>query len=144
MRLIEKAFLIAKHELGIKETGKNNPRIIEYLRTVNLDESEMEESTPWCAAFINFCLQKSGGRGTHNAMARSFLTWGRKLTTPEEGCIVVLWRGSPDSESGHVGFFCGYSEDKDYIKVLGGNQDDCVKIKEYPRARILSYRTSKD
>jgi len=143
MRLILKAFLQANRELGVQE-GENNPRIIEYLRTVNLDESEMEESTPWCSAFVNFCLQKSGGRGTHNAMARSFLTWGRKLTTPEDGCIVVLWRGSPDSDSGHVGFFCGYSQDGSQVKILGGNENNMVMVKEYPSNRILGFRTSKD
>lgn len=144
MRLIEKAFAIAKKELGVHETGNNNPRIVEYLKSVDLDESERDESTAWCSAFMNWCLQQAGGKGTRNAMARSFLSYGRKLKDPEPGCILVMWRGSPESESGHVGFFVGYTEDKALVKVLGGNEDDAVKIKEYPSSKILGFRTSID
>ena len=77
-------------------------------------------------------------------MARSFLSYGRKLTTPEKGCIVVFWRGSRDSDSGHVAFFVGYTEDKQMVKVLGGNQQNSVCIKEYSVNQILGFRTTKD
>ena len=144
MRLIEKAFEIATKEIGVHETGHNNPRIVEYLKCTDLDESELEEGTAWCSAFINFCIQSAGGKGTRNAMARSFLHWGKKLDQPEKGCIVVLWRGSIYGDSGHVAFFIGYSQDKSMISLLGGNQDNAVEIKEYPSNRVLGFRTSKD
>ena len=143
MRLIEKAYAIAKHELGVHETGNNNPRILDYLRCVDLRESELEESTPWCSAFANFCVQKSGGRGTHNAMARSWLHWGKKLDIPTEGCIVVFERGGNDY-SGHVAFFVGYDEKKQMVKVLGGNQKDSVCYSDYFTHSILGFRTSID
>lgn len=149
MRLIEKAFEIAKKELGVHETGHGNKRIDEYLRCTDLDESEIEEGTPWCSAFVNFAIQNSimdngdRGKGTRNAMARSWLSWGRQLITPEVGCIVVLERGN-NGYSGHVGFFVGYSKDKTLITLLGGNQNDSVCYKEYPTDKVLGYRTSKD
>lgn len=145
MRLIENAFEIAKTQIGVHEGGNSDKKVVEYLHSVDLDESEQEDSgTPWCSAFVNWCLQKSGGKGTRNAMARSFLSWGKKLSTPEKGCIAVLWRGSPDSDSGHVAFFVGYSEDKHMVKLLGGNQADSVCIKEYAADKVLGFRTSKD
>lgn len=145
MRLIDAAFEFAKKEIGVHETGDNNPKIIQYLHSVDLDESEQEtEETPWCSAFANWCIQKAGGKGTRNAMARSWLTWGKKLDKPEVGCIVVLWRGSKNSESGHVAFFVGYSDDKQMIKLCGGNQSDAVCIKEYAIDKVLGFRSSKD
>lgn len=145
MRLIQKAFQLAKEEIGVHETGSNNPKILEYLHAVDLDESDQEtEETPWCSAFANWCIQKAGGKGTRNGYARSWLHWGKKLTIPEQGCIVVLWRGSPDSDSGHVAFFEGYSQDRTHVKLLGGNQSDSVCIKEYPIRQVLGFRTSKD
>ena len=146
MRLIDGAFKAAQKELGVHETGDNNPRILEYLRSCDLDESDQEtEGTSWCSAFVNWCIQQSGGKGTRNAMARSFQSWGRKLDKPEKGCIVVLWRGSPLAETGHVGFFYGYSNgDTSKLILLGGNQDDRVCFKEYPTSRVVAYRTSKD
>jgi uncharacterized protein (TIGR02594 family) len=143
MRLVEKAFDIAKRELGVHETGHNNPRIVEYLKCTDLDESEQEESTPWCSAFVNYCIQTSGGKGTRNAMARSWLHWGKGLISPVQGCVVVLERGN-NGYSGHVGFFYGAGENRTLIKILGGNQSDAVCIKEYPIEKVLGYRTSKD
>lgn len=144
-RLIQRAFVLAKHELGVHETGLNNPRIVEYHKCTDLEESMQEEGVSWCSSFVNFCIQKcvDGGKGTRNAMARSWLAWGRKINAPEEGCIVIFRRGN-NGFSGHVGFFVGYSENRTMLKILGGNQDDKVCIKEYSTSRVLGYRTSKD
>lgn len=143
-RLIERAFELAKKELGVHETGNNNPRIVEYLKCVDLDESELNEGTPWCSAFMNFCIQQAGGKGTRNAMARSWLQWGKKLDQPVIGCIIVFWRGSIYGDEGHVAMFAGYSADKTMVMALGGNEDNCVEIKAYPASKILGFRTSLD
>ena len=44
MRLIEQAFEFAKKEIGVHE-GDNNPKILQYLHSVDLDESRSEEHT---------------------------------------------------------------------------------------------------
>lgn len=133
-------FKIAKQELGEKEIrgGKHNPRIIEYHSATSLQASTDE--IPWCASFCNWVLKQSGIKGTNSARARSFLTWGKKTDKPRKGDIVVFWRGSPDSASGHVAFYVE-RVNSEYISVLGGNQSDSVCVSHYKSDRVLSYRT---
>lgn len=99
-------------------------------------------STAWCAAFVNAAFGAKGVQGTGQLSARSFLDWGTPTTSPAKGDVVVLWRDSPDSGKGHVGFYIGPSEKKGYIKILGGNQgrDGRVSIEEYPMQRVLGFR----
>jgi len=141
MILCEKAFEIAKKEIGVtKIDGKeNNPRILLYHKAC--DSVFTSDEIPWCAAFMNWCLQKAGGRGTRSAMARSFLAWGKKVLKPKPGDLVVFKRGS-DGISGHVAFYV--SETKTSVKVLGGNQYSSVSIILMDKADILSYRRSLD
>lgn len=98
------------------------------------------KTTPWCAAFVNGVLATGGKETTGKLNARSFLDWGTPTDTPKTGDVVVLWRDSPDSWKGHVGFYAGPGEKDGYIKILGGNQGDSVSIKEYPADRVLGYR----
>ena len=99
--------------------------------------------TPWCAAFANAILSRSGYETTNSLMARSFLAWGVKTKDPKEGDIVVLKRGR-SSMLGHVGFFQGYEviDGITYVKVLGGNTDHAVQVGYYPVERVLGYRTA--
>jgi len=96
---------------------------------------------PWCAAFANAILNRSGYETTNSLMARSFLHWGLKTKEPKEGDIVVLKRGR-DSSTGHVGFFQGYKwfGGVQYVKVLGGNTDQAVQIGYFPSASVIGYR----
>jgi len=132
-------FLTALSEYGQKEiAGKaSNPRITEYLRSTSLATGAGDE-TPWCSAFTNWCMLNTGVRGTHSAAARSWLTYGRKLTVPTIGCIAVLWRDDPDSTKGHVGFYVTKRAGDVYL--LSGNQGNQVSIAPYPEARVLDYR----
>lgn len=132
-------FDIAKKELGVAELHgpRDNPRIVEYLRSTSLrGDMASNDETPWCSAFVNFCIEQSGFAGTDSAMARSWLKWGRSTDKPLTGCIAVFKRGEPPS--GHVAFFVA-----DYgnnISVLGGNQGDKVSIAQYPASNLLGYR----
>jgi uncharacterized protein (TIGR02594 family) len=73
-------------------------------------------------------------------MARSWLLWGEPIKAPQQGDIVVLWRGL-DGVSGHVGFVAEEpSKLSPFIKILGGNQNNEVCIATYPKARVLGYR----
>lgn len=126
---------IAKKEIGIKEIpgSGNNPRVVEYHSATTLKATE--DSVPWCSAFVSWCLEQAKIKSTKNAWARSYLQWGKKLDNPRYGCIVVFSRGE---NSGHVAFF--QAETESTIMVIGGNQNDSVCIKEYPKSRLLGYR----
>lgn len=129
--------ITAKKEIGVREIpGKeNNPRIVEYHQETSLKADDDE--TSWCAAFVNWCLKQSGYQGTNKASAKSFLSLHAKLDRPYHGCIVVLWRNSPDSWTGHVGFYVG--GDKENVFLLGGNQSNKVCIQAYDKDRVLGY-----
>lgn len=144
MRLVQRAYEIAKKEIGNKEVpgDGDNQRIIEYLKCVNInEETPLHDSIPWCSAFVNFCIQQAGGKGTRSAMARSFLGWGIETKNPKEGDIVVFKRGQSKSK-GHVAFVVEVTPL--YIKCLGGNQSDSVCIQKYNKSLLLGFRTSKD
>lgn len=136
---------IALRELDacVAEQGSGaHPRILEYLATCNdLEEGEAErDSTPWCSAFVNWCLRQAGIEGTDSGWARSWAEWGEPVEPPRLGAIAVWARGrtSPDAPvvTGHVSFFV---EDLgDSLLVLGGNQSDCVCLKTYPKRGYLA------
>ena len=115
----------------------DNPRVQAYLHTVQLAKSVHDE-TPWCSAFVNWCMEQGALRGTKSAAARSWLHWGQPLAAPKRGCIVVFTRpGMPSN--GHVAMFCGFAVSGDLL-VLGGNQNNKVCVKAYARARVIGYR----
>jgi uncharacterized protein (TIGR02594 family) len=128
---------VALQEIGIKEYvgAADNPRIVEYLSSTTLDSEERSnDETPWCSAFVNWCLVKAGYEGTDSAWAKSWLAWGKELDAPRRGCLTLFSR----NEGGHVAFFVG--ESSSGIDVLGGTQSNAVKISSYPKSRLLGYR----
>lgn len=131
---------VALEELrrGVREVAgeRDNPRIIAYHATTAGLRSDEEA---WCSSFVNWCIQQSGMTGTGRANARSWNGWGRQVMAPQYGDIVVLWRESPQSWRGHVGFFLAF-RDQRKVLLLGGNQGNAVSIAAYPRRRILSFR----
>ena len=140
-------YQIALRELAAsvaeREGGEDDhPRILEYLATCSdLEEGEAErDSTPWCSAFVNWCLAQAGIEGTDSGWARSWAEWGAPIDPPRLGAVAVWARGrtSPDEPivTGHVAFFV---EDLgDGLLVLGGNQSDCVCLKAYPKRGYLT------
>ncbi|MBK9175273.1 MAG: TIGR02594 family protein [Flavobacteriales bacterium] len=128
---------IARMEVGIQEypDAQHNPRIIAYLRSTTNPASSDE--TPWCSAFANWCMAQAGTSGTGSARARSWLTWGRALSSPRPGCVTVFRRGN-DPNAGHVAFFV--AKRGAFIDVLGGNQRNSVRISSYYLADWLGYR----
>jgi len=131
---------IAYREIGVHEVvGRgDNPRVLEYLHSTNLDApSASTDETPWCSAFVNWCVEQSGYAGTDSAWARSWLNWGRSTNTPTVGSVVVFSR---DVSSGHVGFLISRSASG--IRVLGGNQSNQVSIANFPTTRLLGFRNS--
>lgn len=93
-----------------------------------------------CAIFVGAALESTGHRSTRSAAARSYADWGQALKRPVGGCIVPLWRGSPNGALGHVGLLRAVSRDKQYVCLLGGNQGDKVSMAWFPASRVLGYR----
>ncbi|MBT0318580.1 TIGR02594 family protein [Morganella morganii] len=90
---------------------------------------------PWCAGFVNACLERAGIRSTRSDSSRSYLAFGDALKEPAYGCIVTFSR----TGGGHVGFVVGKTE-SGQLMVLGGNQSDAVNIKAFGTDRVTGYR----
>ena len=95
---------IALAERGTREFpgDADNPRVVEYLHSTNLGTpSWNQDETPWCSAFVNWCMEKAGYEGTDSAWARSWLSWGKPVEKPVPGCVAVFTREG----GGHVGLY---------------------------------------
>jgi uncharacterized protein (TIGR02594 family) len=134
---------VARGYLGSREIkgAKHNPHIVRWWQAIK--STIRDDEQPWCAAFVGGVLEECGIKSSRSAAARSYVKWGDALSTPAVGCIVVFWRGSPKSWSGHVGFVVG-KDSAGNLMVLGGNQADAVNIKPFAVGRVLSYRWPKD
>jgi uncharacterized protein (TIGR02594 family) len=130
---------LARAEIGTKEIvgPEHSPAVLGYFRDAGFPEINDDE-TAWCAGFANAMIERAGYNGSKSLAARSFLTWGKEVTKPYPGCVVVFWRVSPRSWQGHVAFYVG--ETKTHVKVLGGNQSNAVTVQDYPKSQILGFR----
>lgn len=106
----------------------NNPRIVMYHSTTNA-WSGTDDSVAWCSSFVNYCVEQGGYSGTGSQRALNWADWGiDAFDAPREGDIVVFERVG---KGGHVGFLI--EDQGDYISVLGGNQNNRVRISSYPK-----------
>jgi uncharacterized protein (TIGR02594 family) len=88
----------------------------------------------WCARFMNMVLQHAGLHGTGSDMARSFASYGQRLSGPQIGAIAVMGRRG----GGHVGVVSGIDASGNPI-VVSGNHGHRVAESIYPRSRIYAY-----
>jgi uncharacterized protein (TIGR02594 family) len=88
----------------------------------------------WCARFMNMVLQRSGYRGTGSDMARSFASYGQRVSGPQVGAIAVMGRRG----GGHVGVVSGFDAAGNPI-LVSGNYHNRVVEAPYPRGRIYAY-----
>ncbi len=95
----------------------------------------MSDEAHWASAFLNHTLQKSGGTGTRDRHALSWLTWGVPAKKPAFGSVAVL-KYTP--HRGHVGLVVGAYEGN--IVLLGGNQSNAVNRTAFPPEDIVAYR----
>jgi uncharacterized protein (TIGR02594 family) len=136
---MRKVYDLARLEIGTYEWAEgSNPRVDAYFDDVGYPS--MTDETAWCAAFVGAMLKRCGLPHTGKLTARSYLDWGKPvdLSKAEPGDIVVLWRGSPNSWQGHVGFYDRQADGNVYL--LGGNQRDQVNVSGYSIDRVLSVR----
>lgn len=141
---------IALAERGTVEVtgGGDNPRILEYLRTTTLPANmAAEDETAWCSAFVNWCVEQAGIRGTRSAAARSWLEWGKAIEVPRRGCIAVFSRPTASPTSAHVAFYIStiaprVAAPATGYTVLGGNQMNRVGVNVYAASRLLGFRVA--
>lgn len=127
---------IAKKYVGFKERPGNRgiDEFVKGSKTGNIGD-------PWCAIFINFCLETAGIKGSRSAMARSFEKHPGfvRLDGPAYGAIGTLWRQSKASGLGHTFFYLGHDA-QGRIIGLGGNQNDGVTDDQVqPQVRFNGY-----
>ena len=111
---------------------QDNPRIVLYHSTTT--GGAAHDETAWCSSFVNYCVEQAGLTGTDSKWARSWhdTGWGSEVTgEPRPGDIVVWRRRIGQEDGGHVAFFVE-KIGQDFLRVLGGNQSDRVRIATYP------------
>jgi uncharacterized protein (TIGR02594 family) len=88
----------------------------------------------WCARFMNMVLQHEGYRGTGSDLARSFASYGQRVSGPQVGAIAVMGRRG----GGHVGIITGIDAQGNPIMISGNNGN---RVREAPvsRGRIYAY-----
>ena len=132
--------ILAEWDQAGRPGSVSNPRVLEYLKTVGLGS---DDETSWCSAFLYWATGKAGINdrpARSKASARSWLTVGQAVTEPKTGDIVIYWRESITSWKGHVGMFMRWSDDKQKIYTLGGNQTNRVSIALYDANKVLGFR----
>ena len=139
---------IAQQELqaGVREIpgSGNDTRVLEYHLATGLQASQ--DSVPWCASIVSWCLGRAGVPHPASARARDFLRWGQPLSIPAHGSVGIFQRGRGPQPGptvvdapGHVGFLVGEAS-TDELLVLGGNQSDRVCVRVYSVTALLSCR----
>jgi uncharacterized protein (TIGR02594 family) len=88
----------------------------------------------WCARFMNMVLQRSGHHGTGSDLARSFASYGQRVSGPQVGAIAVMGRRG----GGHVGVVSGIDAAGNPILVSGNNRNRVVEA-PISRGRIYAY-----
>lgn len=92
-------------------------------------------ATLWCARFMNMVLARAGHSGTGSDMAKSFASYGRRISGPQVGAIAVLSRGK---RGGHVGVVSGVDGRGNPI-IVSGNHGRRVAEATYPASRVYAY-----
>lgn len=80
---------------------------------------------PWCAAYVNYQLERNGVKGSGSAMADSFLNWGAPVDVNniQPGDVIVGDYGG--GSRSHVMFAVGTPKGG-YVDIIGGNQSGKV------------------
>jgi len=83
---------------------------------------------------MNMVLHQAGYRGTGSDAARSFASYGRRVSGPRVGAIAVMARRG----GGHVGIVSGIDRKGNPI-VISGNYGHRVAESSISRGRIYAY-----
>ena len=123
---------VARHAGGMADVGGTG--IVAEARRY-LGTNPTGRSNLWCATFMNMVLERSGHRSSGSNMARSFASYGTRLSGPQVGAIAVMSRGK---RGGHVGVVSGIDANGN-VTVISGNHGRRVAESTYSRGRIYAY-----
>ncbi|PXA92170.1 hypothetical protein DMC25_05195 [Caulobacter sp. D4A] len=122
-----------------REWSKRGNPLITGLFSMTQTLPAKGDETPWCAAFVSFCLYAAGRPTQRTARARDYVGYRNQARTsdPRPGDLAVFKRNEAD---GHVGFFTRWQTNAAGARtgkfmVLGGNQSDGVSEAAYPTAK---------
>lgn len=116
---------------------EHDPTILGWFKDIGHKWVTTDE-THWCSCFINWLAWSLRLEMSGELDARSWLKVGTPITEPLKGHLAIFWRGDPGGWKGHVGLFLRIHGSQ--IWVLGGNQNNQVKLSQYPYERLLGYR----
>ena len=91
---------------------------------------------PWCAAFANFILQKTGHAPMSGDTVGAALVYGPRLQAPKIGAMAVI-RTSYGRE-GHVGFVKDVNPDGS-IELISGNWGRKVGDAHIRRRQVVAF-----
>ncbi len=125
---------IAKSQVGVKESGRNNVKYNTWFYGHTVREPKPGVTRyGWCVAFLSWCADQAGidtsiipktasVRSLHDFFDDQGLYYTRKNYTPKAGDIVFF-------KLSHVGLVV--SVDGDQIRVVEGNYSDGVALTTY-------------
>ena len=131
---------VAQAFVGLREIigPQSSQVILRWVEDTGAPSWYTNDDQPWCALFANrvlaACQMPMSGKGYDLLRAKSFETWGRPLTGPSAGAVMVFARDG----GGHVGFYLG--ENDHAYKVLGGNQGNSVSEAWIAKDRLTAMR----
>jgi uncharacterized protein (TIGR02594 family) len=101
-----------------------NPLIVEFFKATSTPANS--DMIPWCAAFANWCIERSRRNGSRSASSQSFLSKDFMQTDdPRAGDLAIFTCYDNSSGKslglGHATFFKERLS-QNRIKVVGGNQ----------------------
>lgn len=126
---------LARADVGVRETlGPNDAPWIRRMWAALSGSWLLGQ--PWCGGAAARWMQLAGLPIPKNYFrAKAWLDWGTPQAVPAVGSVVVFERVG----GGHVGFVVGKTP-KGLLLVLGGNQNDQVKVSAFDPSRVSGYR----
>lgn len=124
----------ARLEQGAGSMGASFSNVVAEARRY-IGGNPTGRSSLWCARFMNMVLQRSGYPGTGSDLARSFASYGQRISGPRIGAIAVMARRGG---GGHVGVVSGIDSSGNPI-VVSGNYRNRVAEAPISRGRIYAY-----
>lgn len=129
-----------------------NPLIVEFFSSTNYQAKN--DLVPWCAAFVNWCLNRSQRKTSGSPASQSFLNKNHfeRIKNPNVGDLAVFTCYDILTEKsvglGHVAFVAKVPKPTDtHILCLGGNQtlkrNSMVCMKQYKLSNVRTTRTIK-
>jgi uncharacterized protein (TIGR02594 family) len=132
------------YQVAMQYDGLDEHRDVEELtslfaRTIAVDLDPRR--TAWCGAFLNSVLIEAGVPGTADQSAAGFRHYGRAVSRPMLGDIVIT-RGFNRRHQEHVALYVGQARinGRLYYQLLGGNQHSAVSISNIPAASVQTIR----